>query len=84
MSCVLSILSNDGALTPKGEKRSERQDQDRQFCERFHGRFERRIPLGYEVQEDRVDARFKKAVLTVPLPKSEKAQSQFKRIATKS
>jgi HSP20 family protein len=80
----IQVLLDDGVLTLKGEKRSETEDKDRQFSERFYGRFERRIPLGYEVKDDQVDARFKNGVLTVTLPKSEKAQSQVKRIAIKS
>lgn len=80
----IEFLLNEGVLTLKGEKRAETEDKDRQFSERFYGRFERRIPLGYEVQEDKVDARFRNGVLTVTLPKSEKAQSQVKRIAIKS
>ena len=77
----IEVLLNDGVLTLKGEKRSETNDTDNQFSERFYGRFERRIPLGYEIKEDQVDARFKNGVLTVTLPKSEKAQSKVKRIA---
>lgn len=80
----IEVLLDEGVLTLKGEKRSETEDKDRQFSERFYGRFERRIPLGYEVKDDQVDARFKNGVLTVTLPKSEKAQSQVKRIAIKS
>ncbi|WP_454857893.1 Hsp20/alpha crystallin family protein [Rhizobium binxianense] len=80
----IEVLLNDGVLTLKGEKRSESEDKDRQFSERYYGRFERRIPLGVEVKDDQVDARFKNGVLTVTLPKSEKAQSQVKRIAIKS
>jgi HSP20 family protein len=80
----IEVLLNDGVLTLKGEKRSETEHKDRQFSERFYGRFERRIPLGYEVQEDKVDARFKNGVLTVILPKSEKAQAQVKRIEIRS
>ncbi|MGZ2433100.1 Hsp20/alpha crystallin family protein [Rhizobium sp. BK327] len=80
----IEVLLNDGVLTLKGEKRSETEDKDRQFTERYYGRFERRIPLGVEVKDDQVDARFKNGVLTVTLPKSEKAQSQVKRIAIKS
>ncbi len=78
----IEVLLDDGVLTLKGEKKSE--IEDRQFSERFYGRFERRIPLGYEVKDDNVDARFQNGVLTVTLPKSEKAQSQVKRIAIKS
>ncbi|AVA24830.1 Hsp20/alpha crystallin family protein [Rhizobium sp. NXC24] len=80
----IEVLLNDGVLTLKGEKRSESEDKTRQFSERYYGRFERRIPLGVEVKEDQVDAHFKNGVLTVSLPKSDKAQSQVKRIAIKS
>ncbi|MFC3073558.1 Hsp20/alpha crystallin family protein [Shinella pollutisoli] len=80
----IEVLLNDGVLTLKGEKRSETEDKDKQFSERFYGRFERRIPLGAEVKEDQVDARFRNGVLTVTLPKSEKAQSQVRRIAISS
>jgi HSP20 family protein len=77
----IEVLLEDGVLTLKGEKRSETEDKDKQFSERFYGRFERQIPLGYDVEQDQVDARFKNGVLTVTLPKSAKAQSQVKRIA---
>jgi HSP20 family protein len=80
----IEVLLNDGILTLKGEKRSESEDKDRQFSERYYGRFERRIPLGVEVDEDKVDASFRNGVLTVTLPKTEKAQTQVKRIAIKS
>jgi HSP20 family protein len=80
----IEVLLNDGVLTLKGEKRSESEDKDRQFSERYYGRFERRVPLGVEVDEDKVDASFRNGVLTVTLPKTEKAQSQVKRIAIKS
>ncbi|MEX2696592.1 Hsp20/alpha crystallin family protein [Rhizobium mongolense] len=80
----IEVLLNDGVLTLKGDKRSESEDKDRQFSERYYGRFERRIPLGFEVKEDQVDATFRNGVLTVTLPKTEKAQSQVKRITIKS
>jgi HSP20 family protein len=80
----IEVLLNDGVLTLMGEKRSETEDKNKQFSERFYGRFERRIPLGVEVEEDKVEARFKNGVLSVVLPKSAKAQSQVKRIAIKS
>ena len=79
----IEVLLNDGVLTLKGERRSETEDRDKRFSERFYGRFERRIPLGYEIREEEIDARFKNGVLTVTLPKSKKAQSQVKRIAIK-
>ena len=77
----IEVLLDDGVLTLRGEKRSETEDKNRQFSERFYGRFERRIPLGYELEEDKVAAAFKNGVLTVTLPKSPNAQSKVKRIA---
>ncbi|QIG46789.1 Hsp20/alpha crystallin family protein [Nordella sp. HKS 07] len=80
----VEVLLGDGVLTLKGDKQSQTEDKDRRFSERFYGHFERRIPLGVDVEEDRVEARFRNGVLHILLPKSEKAQSQIKRIAIKS
>jgi HSP20 family protein len=80
----VELLLDDGVLTLRGEKHSETEDKEKQFSERYYGRFERRIPLGIDIQEDQVGARFKNGVLTVLLPKSERAQSQVKRIAIKN
>ncbi|MFD2058989.1 Hsp20/alpha crystallin family protein [Mesorhizobium calcicola] len=76
----IEVLLDDGVLTLRGEKRAEAEDRERQFSERFYGRFERRIPLGFEVAEDKVAADFRNGVLSVTLPKTEKAQSKAKRI----
>jgi len=50
----------NGVLSIKGEKRTETEDNDRLFSERYYGRFERRIPVD-EVEEDKVSASFKTA-----------------------
>ncbi|AEH87535.1 MULTISPECIES: Hsp20/alpha crystallin family protein [Mesorhizobium] len=76
----IEVLLDDGVLTLRGEKQAETDDKERQFSERFYGRFERRIPLGFEVAEDKVAADFRNGVLSVTLPKTEKAQSRTKRI----
>ena len=80
----IEIFLADGVLTLKGEKKTQLEDRERQFSERYYGHFERRIPLGFEVEEDKVEARFKNGLLTITLPKSAKAQSQVKRIEVKS
>jgi len=64
----------------RGEKRAETQDRERRFGERIYGRFERRIPLGIEVEEDGIAASFRNGVLTVTLPKSAKARERARRI----
>ncbi len=77
----IEVLLDDGTLTLRGEKTAETNDKDRQFSERFYGRFERRIPLDCEVAEDKVTAAFKNGVLTVTLPKTERAATRSKKIA---
>jgi HSP20 family protein len=70
----------NGVLAIKGEKRTESEDKDRLFSERYYGRFERRIPVD-DVDEDKVSAAFKNGVLSVTMPKAPQAQSKVKRIA---
>lgn len=77
----VEVLIEDGALTLRGEKKSEVEDKARHFSERYYGRFERQIPLGFEVDDDKVAATFRNGVLTVTVPKSEKAQARTKRIS---
>src|SRR6202048_4442021 len=62
----------NGVLSISGEKKSESEDKDRRFSERYYGRFERRIPLE-DVDEDKVTASFKNGVLTVTVPQAAEA-----------
>jgi HSP20 family protein len=75
----VEIVLSDGMLTISGEKKSETEDKERRFSERYYGRFERRIPVD-DVDQDKVDASFKDGVLTVTLPKLPSAQRKVKRI----
>jgi len=77
----VEVLMGDGVLTIRGEKTSEVEDKERAFSERTYGRFERRIPLAWEVDEDKIDASFKNGVLTLTLPKSAESRPEVKRIA---
>ena len=77
----VEVMLEDGVLTLRGEKKAETEDKDRQFSERYYGRFERHFSLGREVEDDKVAATFNNGVLTVTLPKSKKAQANAKRIA---
>ena len=70
----------NGVLAIRGEKRTETDDKDRLFSERYYGRFERRISVE-NVEQDNVSASFKNGVLIVTLPKSPAARQKVKRIA---
>ena len=77
-------LQND-MLTIRGEKKEEKEDKGKDYyrMERSYGSFSRTIPLPVEVETDKVDAKFKKGVLTITLPKTEKAVSETKKISVK-
>jgi len=70
----VELLMEDGVLTLRGEKKSETEDKDRGYSERYYGRFERRIALPSNIDEKGVKADFKDGVLTVTLPKSPEAE----------
>lgn len=80
----VEVLLADDSLTLRGEKRLEHDDRRRQLSERYHGRFERRIALPSEVEQDKVQASFRNGILTVTLPKSQDAQRAVRRIPLQS
>lgn len=82
----IELLLDGDVLTIRGEKRSEADEngKDRQFSERFYGRFERCLSLNAEIDKDKVDASFKSGVLTITVPKTETPQTSAKRITIRS
>ncbi|UEM06855.1 Hsp20/alpha crystallin family protein (plasmid) [Skermanella rosea] len=77
----IDLTFQDGVLTLKGEKKVEHGGEGARYSERYHGRFQRSISLGPDVEEDKVSASFRNGVLTVVLPKSPEAETRVKRIA---
>lgn len=78
-------ISRD-SLTIKGEKKVEKEDKGKDYyrMERSYGSFSRTIPLPAEIDTEKVDAEFRKGVLTVTLPKSAQAVKAVKKIAVKT
>jgi HSP20 family protein len=75
----VEVTLQDGVLTLKGQKKGE--ENGRLYSERWEGAFERTIPVGQDVDPDKVKASFRNGVLTVLMPKKPEAQRQVKRIA---
>ena len=76
----VEVTLDDNALVIRGEKKAETKDEKTHVSEHFYGRFERRVPVGPEVDREGVSAAFRNGVLTVTLPKSDKAAPASKRI----
>jgi HSP20 family protein len=76
----------DGVLTIKGEKNEEREEKKKDYylCERNFGSFERSFQVPDGVDSDKIEASFKKGLLTVTLPKKQEAQKATKRIDVKA
>jgi HSP20 family protein len=74
----VDISLENNVLTITGEKREERQEADEEgtwhLSERRWGRFSRSFVLPREVEQDRIEAIYDNGVLTVTIPKSEKAR----------
>ena len=73
-------------LTIKGEKQEEKEEKKKDYYlrERNFGSFERSFSVPEGVDADKVEANFKKGVLTVTLPKKLEAQKPAKKIEVKA
>ena len=66
----IDLTVEDGMLTLSGEKRSERKEEGG-YSERSYGRFERRVSLPSNIDEDKCSADFSDGVLTITIPRAE-------------
>lgn len=72
----IDLSIEDGVLTLRGEKKYSRTDEERGYSERRYGTFERRITLPGNIDEEKCSADFRDGVLTITMPKSEKARGR--------
>lgn len=82
----VEVAVDGTVLTISGEKKAEKEDRGDNYyhVERSYGSFQRAIPLPEEVDTEKIEATFKKGVLTVTLPKTAEAQQRAKKIAVKA
>lgn len=71
----------NGGLTIKGEKQQKKEEKKKDYYlrERNYGPFERSFQVPAGVDTDKIDAKFKKGVLTVMLPKNRKRRRRPQR-----
>ena len=62
------------SISGSREQRSDKEDHGRRMSERYFGRFERHFILGPEISSDTIEAAYQNGVLTLKLPKSERAK----------
>ena len=82
----IEVKFADGVLTIKGEKKDEKEEKKKDYylSERSYGSFQRSFQVPDGVDTDKIEATFKKGVLTVALPKSVEAQKAAKKIDVKA
>ena len=82
----IELSLSDDVLTIKGEKKEEKEEKKKDYylSERRYGSFERRMQIPEGVDADKIEATFKKGVLTVTLPKKAEAQKPEQKISVKA
>ncbi|MGV7229641.1 MAG: Hsp20/alpha crystallin family protein [Nitrospirales bacterium] len=79
----IELTVQEGTLTIRGEKQTEKEDQDNQYhrVERSYGSFQRVLSLPADAEEDKIEAKFKNGVLTITVTKNTKMTSSGRKIA---
>ena len=82
----IEVKLANGVLTIRGEKRDEKEEKNKDYYvrERSFGSFERSFQVPENIDTDKINAGFKKGVLTITLPKSAEAQKAEKKIEVKA
>ena len=81
----VEVSLRDNTLTITGEKKEKKESEEKDYRmkERAYGAFRRSIPLGSEIDAKKVNAHFRKGVLTITLPKAGRDREKKKKISVK-
>ena len=81
----IEVTIHDGVLTVTGEPQEQEQNEDEQVHSRElrRGKFSRSFRLPSEVDEEKVDARYKDGILTITLNKVTPVEPEKQRITIK-
>ena len=74
----IGVTLEGKTLNIKGEKKQEREEKEENYhrTERSYGYFNRRVELPNEVDPDKVEAAYKKGILTVKLRKTKETDTR--------
>ena len=78
----INLSIEDGVLTISGEKKAETEEKDKGYYlkECSYGSFSRSVRLPDNIADDKIEAKFKKGVLVIDMPKKEPATSKVRKI----
>ena len=81
----INLSIEDGLLTISGEKKEETEENDKGYYlkECSYGTFTRSVRLPDNIADDKIEAKFKKGVLTIDLPKKAITPPKTRKIAIK-
>lgn len=82
----VDVTLSDRLLTIRGKKEEDKETKDKDYYrrERAYGSFRRSIEIPAAVDSSKIDASFRKGVLTIDLPKTKEAQDKIKHIEVKA
>lgn len=82
----LDVLIQNNNLTIRGSKEESVEEKHRHYhrLERKSGTFQRSFYLPDEIDETKIDAKYKNGVLTIHMPKISAGQTKLKKIPVKS
>ncbi len=82
----VEVKVTDDVMTIKGEKKAEKEERKKDYylSERRYGAFQRSFSLPDGVDADKIEASFKKGVLTVTLPKKPEAIKPERKVEIKA
>jgi HSP20 family protein len=82
----VEVTLSDRVLTIRGEKKEDKETKEKDYYrrERAYGAFRRSIEIPAAVDAAKIEASFKKGVLTIQLPKTKEAQEKIKQIEVKA
>ncbi|HXT11908.1 MAG TPA: Hsp20/alpha crystallin family protein [Candidatus Angelobacter sp.] len=74
----INVTLHEDSLILSGERRVEEEQKQGEFyrCERYYGKFHRLVSLPSSVDAEKIEAKYQDGVLSITLPKTEKARGK--------